>query len=654
MAVTSIQDKSTTCDEIVYLPAGYSYWKYNDYRINPENGNLPQRWMAIPLLFGDYKFPSLDQPNWKESKEWDIGREFFYRLDNNLETMLWQGRAMMAVIGAALGLVIYIWSRRLFGPVGGIISLVIYVFDPSMLAHGRLMTCDVPATLFFLLSMGCLWIMLNKVSIFTLGASCLAMGGLFLAKMSGVLILPMGLGLVAIRLIGKQPLKVAFGRTWRIVRRSRKALIFLGAIIVHTAAVIVMIWASYGFRYSIFRPSESSQDKYRTEWSTILSEGGPVLSSISFFRDHKLLPEGYLYGFGHAYWGSKARKAFLRGEYGVYGWLTFFPYCFMVKTPLPIMAVVVLAGVVVLLKYRAARTKESPSIWLSIGKGLYRTSPLWVLMIIYWIVAIFTRLNIGHRHILPTYPPMYVLAGAAGYWLLTRLRWANILIGLLLAVLVLESAIIRPHYLAYFNQSVGGPSKAYRYLVDSSLDWGQDLPGLKKWLERNVDKDENVYLSYFGHGSPVYYRIRARRLAGFTDFDRSARIHITVGLEPGVYCISATMLQTILIKPWGPWTADNERNYHSVRREIIKFSVAQKDKDPDTLKRLIDSKSEGYWPRTMRFFDELQLARLCAYLRKREPDDSVGYSILIYRLSNEDIRRALYDRPPELKPNMKL
>src|SRR6185369_10959616 len=71
---------------------------------------------------------------------------------------------------------------------------------------------------------------------------------------------------------------------------------------------------------------------------------------------------------------------------------------------------------------------------------------------------------------------------------------------LLLGWHVFESIAIRPDYLAYFNELAGGPSEGYRHLADSSLDWGQDLPALKQWLdgERLQRGDGNVYLSYFG------------------------------------------------------------------------------------------------------------------------------------------------------------
>src|SRR4029078_11960642 len=50
LGTTALWDKCTTFDEIAHLTAGCSYWKWNDYRLQPENGNLPQRWDALPAV----------------------------------------------------------------------------------------------------------------------------------------------------------------------------------------------------------------------------------------------------------------------------------------------------------------------------------------------------------------------------------------------------------------------------------------------------------------------------------------------------------------------------------------------------------------------------------------------------------------------------
>ncbi len=78
LAVTGVAHKCATFDEVFHLTGGYSYWTISDFRMQPENGNLPQRWAALPLLFGDYKFPAVDSGDWRRSSVAAVGGRFVY------------------------------------------------------------------------------------------------------------------------------------------------------------------------------------------------------------------------------------------------------------------------------------------------------------------------------------------------------------------------------------------------------------------------------------------------------------------------------------------------------------------------------------------------------------------------------------------------
>ena len=123
----------------------------------------------------------------------------------------------------------------------------------------------------------------------------------------------------------------------------------------------------------------------------------------------------------------------------------------------------------------------------------------------------------------------------------------------------------RPDYLAYFNELVGGSKNGSRHLVDSSLDWGQELPGVKAWIDAHARPNEPVFISYFGTGEPDYYGLqRARRLPFISVFNTPQTL---VRLEPGLYCISATMLAHVYSDLRGPWTLAWENEYLT-KREV--------------------------------------------------------------------------------------
>src|SRR5262249_3620173 len=148
---------------------------------------------------------------------------------------------------------------------------------------------------------------------------------------------------------------------------------------------------------------------------------------------------------------------------------------------------------------QAADGASEPSI-------AYRLTPLLALLTVYWAFALASHLNIGHRHLLPTYPALFIIAGAAARWFEPVLeqpkgagkskislpaapsspmlvRSIRLVVSAALLLLAVEAFGFWPNYLAYFNPLDGGPRHAYRHLNDSSLDWSQDLKGVKSWLD---------------------------------------------------------------------------------------------------------------------------------------------------------------------------
>jgi hypothetical protein len=206
----------------------------------------------------------------------------------------------------------------------------------------------------------------------------------------------------------------------------------------------------------------------------------------------------------------------------------------VVKTTLPLMLLIGL-GFFLIRRY---------------GAGLAGEAMLLLPAAFYYAVAVVSLLNIGHRHILAIYPFLIVFAAkVARAFDQLRARWLAVGCALLLAWNVKEALFIYPHFLAYFNQIAGGPANGYHWLVDSNLDWGQDLKGLAQYRLEHPGGD--FYLCYFGNDSPKYRQINARLLPGWP-------IGVAEGLPgyarfdqvpPGAtVAVSATFLQTDLFK----------------------------------------------------------------------------------------------------------
>jgi hypothetical protein len=300
----------------------------------------------------------------------------------------------------------------------------------------------------------------------------------------------------------------------------------------------------------------------------------------------------------------------------------------------------------------------------------YRATPLWTLFVVYWIFAITSNLNIGHRHVLPTYPPLLILAGCSWFWVTDKrptsagahestvgqlrssrrvANWLNLRCHPILAVAVLasiasfatESLSNWPNYLAYFNQFVGGHTNAYRHLVDSSLDWGQDLPSLQQWLVRADLGESRPYISYFGNGSLKYYGSRANHLPSYWEH---APPSAPGPLKESVYCISAAMLQNLCTRYPGRWNRAYEAKYQQLTEKVHRFFTSTKKER----NQLVAEKGEAAWIDLFEAYEHVRFARFTSYLRQREPDDEINYSILIYHLSAADLQQALAEPPVEL------
>ena len=629
-------NKSLTFDELAHITGGYTYWKLGDYRLDAEGGMLGQRLMGLPLIWGNYNFIDLNEKYWRLSEQWVVGQWFFFERGNDPQRIMRLSRSVMHLVSVALGLVVYLWSRKLFGPVGAMISLVLYAFNPAFLANGPLGTMDVLTSLTFMLSLGAFWMMLHKVNPLTVGLSGLALAALALTKMSWPVVAPMMLILLVVRLGTALELPVWLGRFRYVRGRLRQFGVIVVACVLMGAIVVMMIWGAYGFRYSPYASYTEGVDTLKVEKEMELN--GPVARTVEFARQHRLLPQAYLSGLSFTYAWSQARAAFLNGEYSLTGWWWFFPFTFAVKTPLGFFVILALGAAVMISRLRkeSATSATDMPAWT---KLIYRTAPLWSLLMVYAGIALTSKINIGHRHILPIYPPLFVLAGAAWACWSWRSSFARVLLvgGVLLATA--ESLSAWPNYMAYFNPVCGGSSKAYRHLVDSSLDWGQDLPGLKRYLQRYWTGSEyrpKVYLAYFGTGSPTWHGIKAYRLPGF--FDNDAPTKYLLELQGGIYCISATMLQGVYTAEEGKWTRQFEKDYEQVLTTARGFFIAT----PEQQEQMTSQKGKEYWDKLFAALRGMQFARLCAYLRGFEPDDNIGHSILIYRLSDQQVDRALY------------
>src|ERR1043165_8768281 len=229
MAVTAVNTKSPTFDEPQHLAAGLSFWKTNDYRLDPENGTLTGRWAALPLVFSGAKFVSLNDDVWQHADDGGVAHKFLYELGNDPDHMMAQARLVMSLFGAALCLLVYRVTREFFGVTGALIAETFLAFDPNFLAHSALITSDVAASFFFTATIWTCWRLIQKISLNNLILAATGLSGLFLTKFSAPIVLPVLVVISILQISSPAELAIHLGRFQTTVSGVHKKLVAVSA-----------------------------------------------------------------------------------------------------------------------------------------------------------------------------------------------------------------------------------------------------------------------------------------------------------------------------------------------------------------------------------------------------------------------------------------
>jgi hypothetical protein len=223
----------------------------------------------------------------------------------------------------------------------------------------------------------------------------------------------------------------------------------------------------------------------------------------------------YVAAFRNVYRGTSSGYLFyLNGDFSPRGWWYYHLYAAAIKTPLPLLVAFALGVGVFLRRERG----WSPRV-LVLGP-----------IVLFLAASCFDTANIGLRRVLPVYPFVSLVAAQAVHLRVPALPKAALLGGLALWQLV-SVARVTPHHLSYFNELVGGPTRGMLHLDDSNIDWGQDLPSLRRWLDAHPGTP--VRLDYFGMARPSTYGI---------DLPRMNEDEEICAPQPAVYAVSAHLL----------------------------------------------------------------------------------------------------------------
>lgn len=489
--ITSARQEVQTPDEGVHLVSGYSILRQGRFSLNAENPPVGKVLSAVPLLWLNPDLPREATDSWQEENTVAISVPFLYRNRLPADRILFWGRVPAMLIALAFGVALATWTQYRFGWTAALVALALFCFDPNIIAHSRYVTSDIYAAFFYFLAAIAWGEYLVRRRPVLLAAAAVLSGAGVCAKFN-LLILPV-LFLAMSLWYSRFRQKSCAGR---ILRDFSVYLLIMG----------IAVWAIYGFETRTIasdRPAARflSLDSAALHTSHVLPAPAILLldpdthtgTAIHWIAAHVPIPaysffKGIYRLFNHFYWGH---RSYLLGNVSEHGWWYYFPIAFLVKTP---------TGTILLLILTL-------SAWGRMKTGEYPLGLLLIPPIFYFAVSMNGSINIGLRHILPVYAFSFVCIGIA----VSQVRGVRrVMATAALLLVICESVLIYPHYLAFFNTLAGGSRNGPKYLLDSNIDWGQDALKLKRYMaEQHLT---SIPLQYFGSANLSYYGISSQPL----------------------------------------------------------------------------------------------------------------------------------------------
>lgn len=495
ITVFSIRNDSVTMDEVAHLPSGYAYLTQKDMRLNPEHPPLLKDLAAFPLLFiKGINFPS-NIKAWQEdiNGQWTFGFNFLYEAGNPVDKMIFWGRIPMILVLIVLGFYLFKWAKEIFGKKAALLALFLFSFSPTFLAHGRLVTTDVGAAIGIFVAtyyfLGALKAPIRK-NILLAG---IAFGLAQLLKFSVILLIPFFVILSLVFWLVKK-------ESWQKVLKVFVLVMVIG---------FIVIWPVYQYHVLEYPSERQSEDIQFLLSSHQIRFLGPLLAWMAKVPLLRAYAQYLLGLFLVLQRGAGGHTTYFLGEISAAGWKNYFPVVYAIKVPLAFHILTIIA-----LLYTAYSVKKP--FWQNTLKRTkdwleshFAEFAMILFILIYWAFSLSANLNIGVRHLLPTFPFTIILVSGIIISLLKEpfLKLRYVFLGALLLWQAISVLALYPHFLTYFNELAGGPDNGYIYTVNSNLDWGQDLRRLKDWVSNPPAdlKIDKIYVDYFGGGDVQYY-----------------------------------------------------------------------------------------------------------------------------------------------------
>ncbi len=574
VGLTISRQESMIYDERAHIPAAYSYVRYGDMRLNPEHPPLVKDLAGLPLLAMNLVFP-LSVPEWQTgtNEQWTMGDIFLNCTRpeiacNNADRILFWSRMPITLLAVILGFVLFFFTRELAGTLAGLFAVILYAFDPNIIAHNHYVTTDIGIALFLFLAFYTFIYFLKKPTIKNMLVAGIFLGLAELTKVSAILLFPL-FGLFVLLFIftkHKEAGDYRENKIWRWYIFLEYSMKFIGIIL----TCFIIIWTVYTWN-TIHMPSHTLVDSANLYLSQNNAPAHFAHDLVVQTSKNVFLKPFSQYFLGVAMIFARVESGnphYFLGEVTMEPSVWYFPLVFILKETLPLIILLILTTCYTLYRIGRNLAEKKTSFWDFFAHSFQNRIAQYLMftfITLYVYVSLTGKLNIGIRHLFPLFPLLYLLISKTLFDFFHRhnddkisKKMFSILIGITIFIIISIPVLTYPNYLSYFNIAVGGNKNGYHYVTDSNYDWGQDLKRVKEFVDLhnrckkgeekiNEEKEcaltreyptiEKIRVDYFGGSSPAYY-LGDMFIPWWDERDP----------EPGWYAISSFFYQESLYK----------------------------------------------------------------------------------------------------------
>jgi len=555
VTVGFVARQSPTMDEAAHLAAGIHLWETGRcdlYRVNPP---LTRALAALPALaLGSETDWSMEPKSVSDRPEFSIGIGFV--LLNGLEHSLrlfFLARLVCISFSLVGAWVCYSWARELHGAEAGWLALLLWCFCPNVIAWGATICPDAPAAAMGVAAAYAYWRWQKSPSWARAVAAGVMLGAVELTKMTWIILFGLWPLLWLLWLwprrrnvhggshltsgVPDAPKETGSKQT---TRRSQP----VGQLAVILALGLYVLNVGYGFGGTFQRLGNYEFVSRTLAGEESLADGGP---GGNRFKESWLgllpvpLPKNYLTGMDLQKLDfEQGRDSFLCGEWKDNGgWWYYYIVCAALKVPLGTWLLGLLAlGMTVCPRRFVGRGPTVPSRRPCSAGWLNEATLLLPALLAFVLVSSQVGFSRHFRYVLPAVPFVYIWISKVAQALpLRRMRLAPVVCAST-AWTLLSSAWVFPHDLAYFNELGGGPRHGHHCLIDSNIDWGQDMGRLKQWYDQHPEA-RPIGVSTHGLLGPHIFGIDSLDVpASPNRRESAARLRGEFGPKPGWYAVS--------------------------------------------------------------------------------------------------------------------